>query len=181
MKNKKILILSSIVVFTNLFIIKTIPLTSTNLSGILQHQPFLVWFWALGSSLPLLILLIQCAIILKQNRNQTILISLFIEFLLILSLLTQYAPTSSALYSGLHLLFAYLYFFGLNTFFIKLLIAVQWNEYNLFQCIMKIYLILCFTCSFLFMIQLSITTLFEIVFTMGFLLCTVQLHKGLSN
>lgn len=181
MKNRIFQIETAVILSINLLLLLQFPLTKTNFTGMLHTNPIPVIIW---SSISLLLLhqLIFLSFKLYLNCKIVLFYSLILEFFCIITLLLPYSPENYPLSSGLHLVFAGLFFFGITFFYLNLLFHFSLRFPKKASKIGSFYLTVCFICGLVYMGYYSINGLFEIIYTSGLAISVYKLiHQVNSN
>ncbi len=164
----------SALIMLHIFLILNLPLTS-NMTGLMQEYPLLVSCWSLGSCGYILIVLYPLSIS-YLTKFHHITINTLILSCCILTLILPYNLVYSPLLSSLHLIAAYCFFFLISSYFLYLLFKFYFIKPHYFKVIFKCYVFLIGISIITFLFFLSITTIFEIIYTLNLLLCSSLLY-----
>ncbi len=158
----------------HIFLLFKLPLNN-NMTGLVHEYPLLISCWALLSSGYILYLLYPFSLTVF-TKSHTITYASFIMLNCFLTLILPYDLVQYPLLSSLHLAFAFSFFFFISVYFLALLFHFYFIKPSYFKIIFNIYLFLGTLSIIIFFNALSITTLFEINYTLNLILCSTLLH-----
>ncbi len=168
MKKTNLLLLTLLILVSNLWMFFIGSSTETNFTGLMKTHLWIVIFWAFFNAFLNIGCLNTIATTLNKNKKVFVQIEFATITCLVFALIFQYDQSKSILFTNLHLLFAYGFFLGINSLFLYLLLEIQSINPSLFQKIIFYYILLGSICICIFMIYMSVNGLFEIIFTTGF-------------